>query len=96
MPAPPEPAMSLPFSHSFCQHVVAAAAPLVLGDVRGHPIHGENAAVQELGVAAYAGVPLCTADGHVVGTFCTVDQTPRACCWTPARTRSSRSMWKGV
>ncbi|GJG86897.1 hypothetical protein tb265_20780 [Gemmatimonadetes bacterium T265] len=82
MPAPPAPAPSLPFSHSFCQHVVAAGAPLVLGDVRDHPVHRENGAVRDMGAVAYAGVPLRTAEGQVVGTFCAVDDTPRT--WDPA------------
>ncbi|HEY0779673.1 MAG TPA: EAL domain-containing protein [Gemmatirosa sp.] len=82
MPAPPKPAPSLPFSHSFCQHVVASGVPLVLDDVRVDPVHGDNGAIVDFGAVAYAGVPLRTAEGHVIGTFCAVDRTPRA--WDPA------------
>ena len=39
-----------------------------------------------LGVVAYAGVPLATADGLSLGTFCAIDPKPRA--WT--RDRSTR------
>lgn len=82
VPPPLAPAPSFPFSHSFCQHVVASGRPLVVADVREHPVHRENPAIQDIGAIAYAGVPLRTADGHVVGTFCAVDRTPRT--WAAA------------
>ncbi|MBV9775338.1 MAG: PAS domain S-box protein, partial [Gemmatimonadetes bacterium] len=79
----PEPAASerhLPFSHSFCKHLVVTGEPLILGDAREHPVHRENLAVLEMGAVAYAGVPLRTAEGHVIGSFCAIDTRPRE--WT--------------
>ncbi len=73
-------ARELPLSHSICRHVVAAAAPLVVDDARVHPLLRDDGAVRDMGVVAYAGVPLTTADGHVLGSFCVVDVAPRA--WT--------------
>ncbi|MGZ8457121.1 MAG: PAS domain S-box protein [Gemmatirosa sp.] len=67
-----------PLSHCLCQHEVATGAPLVLEDARSHPLARDNGAVRELGVAAYAGVPLRSADGHVLGSLCVVDFVPRA------------------
>jgi GAF domain-containing protein len=46
--------------HSFCQHVVATAAPLLVQDARGHPLVADNLAVPDLGVLAYLGMPLAT------------------------------------
>jgi hypothetical protein len=70
-----------PLSHSFCQHVVAARRPLLVTDAREHPVLKTNAAIRDLGVIAYAGAPLITPDGHVLGTLCAIDHTPRH--WTP-------------
>jgi diguanylate cyclase (GGDEF)-like protein/PAS domain S-box-containing protein len=77
----PEPAASergTPLSHSFCRHVVDSAAPLVVEDARSHPLVCDNPSVVELGVAAYAGMPLVTGGGHVLGSLCVMDATPRA------------------
>ena len=75
----------LPLSHSICQHVVRDGEPLLIEDARTHPLVRDGAAVRELGVVAYAGVPLVTATGEVLGTLCVVDTRPRA--WT-ARDRA--------
>lgn len=69
-----------PLFHSFCQHVVASGEPLVIPDARDHPLVCDNRAVSELGVVAYAGVPLVTSDGLTLGAFCAIDGQPRA--WT--------------
>jgi len=66
--------------HSFCQHVVATAAPLLVQDARGHPLVADNLAVPDLGVLAYLGMPLATADGRVLGSLCAIDTQPRD--WT--------------
>jgi PAS domain S-box-containing protein len=69
-----------PLSHSFCQHVVARAEPLIVADAREHPLVRDNLAVPDLGVVAYAGVPLVLSTGEVLGSFCVVDTKPRD--WT--------------
>jgi two-component sensor histidine kinase len=66
-----------PLSHSFCQYVVMNRQPLVIEDARETPLTAENSAIQDLGVIAYLGVPLRTADGHVVGALCVIDHDPR-------------------
>ncbi len=79
----PEPAASrreIPLSHSFCQHLVATQAPLIIEDARQHPLVHDNPAVESMGVIAYAGLPLLTEDGTVLGSICVVDQQPRR--WT--------------
>ena len=68
-----------PLSHSFCQHVVARAAPLVIEDARLDPELKDNLAIPEINVVAYLGVPLLAA-GQVVGSFCVIDRVPRQ--WT--------------
>jgi len=66
-----------PISFSFCGGVVASGEPLVLEDARRHPLLRHNPVIRELGWVSYAGVPLVTREGHVVGSFCVIDKTPR-------------------
>jgi PAS domain S-box-containing protein len=69
-----------PLSHSFCQHVIMSARPLVVEDARRDPRVADNRAVPELGVIAYLGVPLIDPDGHALGALCAIGDQPRA--WT--------------
>lgn len=71
-----------PLSHSFCQHVVIAGAPLVVNEATQHAAVRNNPAVREFGIIAYLGVPIRSADGHVLGSLCAVDLKPRQ--WTKA------------
>ena len=70
-----------PLSYSFCQHVVRNASPLVVPDARVDPVLSSNRAVAEIGVVAYAGIPIVTSEGHALGSFCAIDSRPRE--WTP-------------
>lgn len=69
-------------SHSFCQHVVVSREPFVVSDARENPLVRENLAIRDLGVIAYAGIPLTAPDGEVLGSFCAIDDKPRI--WTKA------------
>ncbi|MCH1865323.1 GAF domain-containing sensor histidine kinase [Nocardioides sp. CFH 31398] len=66
-----------PLTHSFCQHVVAERAPLVVSDARRDPRLLDNLAIDDLGVVAYAGWPLTNAAGQVVGSLCAIGPEPR-------------------
>jgi serine phosphatase RsbU (regulator of sigma subunit) len=66
-----------PLSHSFCQHVVTSGRPLVVTDSHSDPVVTGNLAIDELDVRAYAGVPLTTPSGAVIGSFCVIDHEPR-------------------
>jgi GAF domain-containing protein len=66
-----------PLSHSFCQHVVTSGEPLVVENANDVPLVAQNLAVMELGVIAYAGVPLRIGEGVVVGSMCAIDHRPR-------------------
>ena len=72
-----------PLSHSFCQHTVTTGAELVIDDARLHPELRHNMAVPDLGVIAYAGIPLIDRDGFVLGTLCAIDEKPRH--WTASQ-----------
>ncbi len=80
LPEPWQTDRRTPLSHSFCQHVVTSAQPLVISDAREHPLVRDNLAIPDLGVVAYAGMPLLAADGTVVGSLCAIDDEPHV--WT--------------
>ncbi len=94
LPEPWSSARETPLSHSFCQHAVASAEPLVIEDARLHPLVRDNLAIRDLDVIAYAGFPLVTSDGAVLGTFCAIDSTPRK--WTAAEVSFVREMAASV
>jgi diguanylate cyclase (GGDEF)-like protein len=70
-------ARQTPLTHSFCQHVVANAAPLVVEDARLDPVLCANLAIADLDVIAYAGFPIVSPEGHVLGSLCAIDDQPR-------------------
>jgi hypothetical protein len=74
-----------PLSHSFCQHVVAAREPVIVTDARQDSRFIDNRAIRDLGVIAYLGVPLITAESQAIGTLCVIDHEPRI--WTNAEIR---------
>jgi GAF domain-containing protein len=69
-----------PLTHSFCQHAVASREPLIVSDAREHPLLHDNLAIRDIGVIAYAGIPLIDDAGHALGTLCVIDSQPRH--WT--------------
>jgi two-component system, cell cycle sensor histidine kinase and response regulator CckA len=77
LPEPWASRRSTPLSHSFCRQVAISGEPLIVEDARRHPLLRANPAVREFGWIAYAGVPLVTRDGAVVGSFSVVDGMPR-------------------
>jgi GAF domain-containing protein len=79
-----------PLSYSFCKHVIASGAAFVVEDARATPAVRDNAAVGELGILAYAGMPVRTEDGHVVGTLCVMDHRARP--WTKDQLAALRDL----
>ena len=76
LPKPVADDRETPLAHSFCQHVVQDRAPLVIEDAREDARLHDNLAIRDLGVSAYAGVPLMLPDGAVIGSFCAIDTSP--------------------
>src|SRR5680860_495076 len=75
---PPEIAQAreTPLEGSHCRHVVDRGAPLVIEDTRQEPLAAGTSPVPA-GTRAYAGAPLTTPSGHVLGAFCVMDRIPR-------------------
>lgn len=74
-----------PLTHSFCKHVVERAAPMIVPDARADPTVKDNKAIEDLGVAAYIGVPIHLPSGEVAGALAAIASSPRV--WTPADLR---------
>ncbi|WP_178379841.1 PAS domain S-box protein [Cryptosporangium aurantiacum] len=66
-----------PLSHSYCKYVVADDAPLVVADARTHERLRTNPAIVDYDAIAYAGFPLHSPEGHVLGSFCVTDTKVR-------------------
>src|SRR5215210_3311914 len=77
LPEPWATRRTAPLSFSFCSTVAGTGEPLVVEDARRHPLLRHSHALRELGWISYAGVPLVSREGHVLGSFCVVDRTPR-------------------
>ena len=71
-------ARGTPLTHSFCRHAVTTGQPLVVDDARRHDLVRGNPAIEELGVVAYAGVPLTDAGGRHLGALCAIDDQPKS------------------
>jgi PAS domain S-box-containing protein len=69
-----------PLSHSFCQYVVACGEPVRVADARSDPALSGNAAIADIGVIAYLGVPLRSASGRLLGSISAIQRDARQ--WT--------------
>jgi len=63
---------------SFCQYVIGTQEPLIVDDAARDPRTRGNPSIAAMGVAAWAGFPVHSPDGQVLGTFCVVDTRVRA------------------
>lgn len=67
----------MPLTAGFCPFALGVDDAYALEDARVDPTLAANPAVEQLGVVAYAGVPLRAADGEPIGTLCALDYEPR-------------------
>lgn|GEM_PF-4866502 len=65
-------------AHSFCARVVQAEATVVIPHAHDDPKLKDNPYVTgEPGIHSYAGSPITTPDGHILGSLCVIDRKPR-------------------
>jgi len=69
-----------PVQESFCQHVISTGQALVVDDTAEDPRTRGLASVLDATVGAWAGFPVHSPDGQVLGSFCVADHEPRI--WT--------------
>lgn len=78
-------ATETPRNISFCGHVVAQNTPLVVKNASTDERFSDNPLVcGPLNIRFYAGFPLRTSEGHVLGTLCAIDHQPRELSSTEA------------
>lgn len=68
----------LPVEWSFCQRLVAERTPAAIDDLTADPVFRDNPLVTVGGVRAYAGAPLVSHHGQVLGGVCVLDVKPRS------------------
>jgi diguanylate cyclase (GGDEF)-like protein len=72
------PNTEVPLNDSFCQHALLSPDPLIVPDATLDPRFRANPHVLAPGgVRFYAGMPLVTGDGMIIGTVCAIDDRPR-------------------
>jgi phosphoserine phosphatase RsbU/P len=76
---PPEVATAreVPVEESICQHVVGSRDAVLVDDAEQDPRAGAGTILPSLQVRAWAGFPVRSPGGHVLGSFCVVDRQPR-------------------
>jgi len=72
-----EAARGVPIAQAICRFVVCTRQPLVIEDAMASPLAKGNALVRADGIRSYLGVPLVTARGEAVGSFCVIGAEPR-------------------
>jgi signal transduction histidine kinase/ActR/RegA family two-component response regulator len=70
-----------PISLVFTESVLMSHGGTVVEDTRASSQSADDPGIRRLGVGAFAGVPLLTPDGAVVGSLCVIEHGPRQ--WTP-------------
>jgi len=82
-------------SIAFCDHAIRSQEVLVVEDAREDPRFAANPLVTgPLGVRFYAGAPLITPDGCILGTVCVLDHRPR--CFDESQRESLAALSRQV
>ena len=89
-PLPPGSPRAVPAEVSFCQYVVHDRQPIVLDDVRNEPRTAESPLIRQMGLVAWAGWPVISPAGEVLGSMCVACREPRQ--WTVLDVRVLRTL----
>jgi len=65
-----------PLESCYCQDVIGSGRPLIVADAWNEPELADRGS----SIRGYAGIPLKTAAGQILGAFCAMDERPRD--WT--------------
>ena len=67
----------LPREDTVCTYALLEDGVVVIEDLQSDPLFAANGALAEAGLRFYAGTKLVSPGGHVIGTFCVMDEEPR-------------------
>ncbi|GAA2621923.1 GAF domain-containing protein [Paractinoplanes durhamensis] len=67
-----------PLEWAFCQPLVTERVARTIEDLEADPLFHDNPLVTVAGLRSYAGAPLVSQSGHVLGGLCGLDVRPRA------------------
>lgn len=68
----------IPVEWSFCANSVESKKPFVVENAEEHIKTKNNPLVSMDGIKCYAGVPMRTSNGHIIGNFCVVGTEERS------------------
>jgi signal transduction histidine kinase/ActR/RegA family two-component response regulator len=70
-----------PISLAFSEAVLLSRGGIVVDDTRASSHWADDPGIRQLGIGGFAGVPLLTSDGAIIGSLCVIEHGPRR--WTP-------------
>lgn len=68
----------LPREDTVCAYAMLEDGVVVIEDLQADPLFAANDELADAGLRFYAGTELVSPDGHVIGTFCVMDEEPRS------------------
>ena len=84
-----------PVRESFCYFVVGlGGAPFVIEDAAADPRTSSHPSVRPMKIGAWAGYPLLTPAGQVLGSMCVIDENPHP--WQPEELAALAAMARAV
>lgn len=84
-----------PVRESFCYFLVGlGGAPFVIEDAAADPRTSGHPSVRPMKIGAWAGYPLLSPDGQVLGSMCVIDENPHP--WQPEELAALAAMARAV
>ncbi|MET9934994.1 MULTISPECIES: GAF domain-containing SpoIIE family protein phosphatase [unclassified Streptomyces] len=84
-----------PVEQSFCYFLVGLEGqPFIVDDAAADPRTEGHPSVGPMNIGAWAGYPLLDPEGHVLGSFCVIDDSPRA--WSAADLATLETLARSV
>jgi serine phosphatase RsbU (regulator of sigma subunit) len=79
---------------SFCYFLVGLGGRLVVDDAASDPRTRDHPSVQPMKIGAWAGYPILSTGGDVLGSMCVIDESPHA--WQPAELATLGTLARAV
>lgn len=83
-----------PVEESFCQLLIGSGERLVVSDAANDSRTRDHPSVRPMKIGAWAGYPIHAPTGHVLGSFCVIDDNPRD--WTAAELGALATLARSV